>query len=371
MFINKPDIFNTYDDNYYNDLQTNNNNKINSELIINNNILSAYKNIKEYLNYNPVYLTIYSIKYYYIAKSICERNDYMIINFCNFIHKFYLFNQLFITEIIKTCFMHNIGDIDRFNNELTHTKKLIIVNTLRRMNNFIFDIKLLNDYDVEHNDIYYFSDKFFRRQWDNYHGFTINFNFPKQPDDLEKMYYPKQQLDAITNFLYNYPEYLYYDFNAVYVFNINYFVETNIKEILENNSYKIKLDNCYRWLFYNAVKNNITSEINYFGKKIYLLNKYSFQSNNYDFRENRKSISKENELINKLKEKSSKGYMHFSTLEIKDYDIILRLQENGTLKEYTIVKWSKEFKLFFNTDDNSVYINEINKKLYGGGESKV
>jgi len=387
-FKDTPDIFDISHKkftNYYIKLkkETKSNTKISeNEKVINNNILSAYTNMIDYLKYPSNHLNIYSIQYYYIAKSICE-NDYKIIDFCSFIYKFYLFNKLFRTQIFKTLYSYpkikqqitdSVNDyklkiVFIFLNKNMRTD--IIKNTLLRMK-FKLDFEL-NEDDFDSNDINFFLDDFFDKLSKNSEfgyldGFTINFNFPNQIKKIDKkfkdMIYPKEQLDAMTEFLYNYPEYLYYDFNARYFFNINYFVETNINEILGNDIYKNKLDKCYRWLFYNAVKNNIASEINYFGKKIYLLNNYSFQSNDYDFRKNRKSIDKENELINKLKDDSSKGYTHFSTLEIKNYDIILRLQENSALNEYINVIWSKEFKLLFNTDDKHIFINEKKKSLY-------
>jgi hypothetical protein len=353
-----------------------------NDKVINNNILTAYTNMIDYLKYPSNHLNIYSIQYYYIAKSICE-NDYKIIDFCSFIYKFYLFNKLFRTQIFKTLYSYpkikqqitdSVNDYKLYIVFIYLNKNMrrdIIKNTLVRMN-IILDFEL-NEDDFDSNNINFFLDDFFDKLSKNSEfgyldGFTINFNFPNQIEKIDKnfkdMIYPKEQLDAMTHFLYKYPEYLYYDFNARYFFNINYFVETNIKEILGNYNYKNKLDNCYRWLFYNAVKNNITSEINYFGKKIFLLNNYSFQSNDYDFRKNRKTIDKQNELINKLKDDSSKGYTHFSTLEIKNYDIILRSLENGTLNEYINVIWSKEFKLLFNTDDKHIFINEKKKSLY-------
>jgi hypothetical protein len=154
-FIKTPDIFDISDinnnkkyNNYYTKLKNETTKQLSEhDQQINKKILSAYKKMIKYLEYPPNHLNIYSVQYYYIAKSICEydfkydfKHDYIIINFCNFIYKFYLFNELFRTQIFKT--LYSYPDIK---NKLEYTsryllsslnkntRKTIITTTLRRM----------------------------------------------------------------------------------------------------------------------------------------------------------------------------------------------------------------------------------------------
>ena len=185
----------------------------------------------KYLSYPKDHLNIYNVQYYYIAKSICKDKG-EIIYFCNFIYKFYLFNNLFNTKLLKTLYLYNntIKELIniRFNKYVVYldnydfnyiftdrqneVRKNIIIQTINDLNLKIDGIKLDDD-DFEVNNIDFFSSFFnYLHNHSKYNyldGFTINFNFPlpckQNTDILNKMLYPEKQLEAITMFLYNYP----------------------------------------------------------------------------------------------------------------------------------------------------------------------
>jgi hypothetical protein len=376
--------------------------------IINSKLESAKKEFEDFQNYTqrlPNYLNIYSVQYYYIAKSIvdfCFKNnisDNNIINFCNFIHTFFLFNKLFNCLLKQTLYYYKQNDFNRqlniHNNYDTifdefimdepKFAKLYITSTLQKLINhetlrLLFDQSkfINNDDEFNFNDINFFNhfcDNLFKNKSTTYlDGFTINFNFPPPSIDntnkLKIMRYPEKQLTSITDFLYKYPKYLYHDFNNNYIFNINYFVETNIIEILKNENHKNKLDKYYRHLFFDAVKKNKPGiEIYYFGKKILLLNNYRFESNTYEFRRNSNSPEKEKELIDELLIKEikdiSKTYSNFENLILETDDIETKLTKyNFDITELEMIDCLEEFKLLFNTDNADVFLNKITKIIY-------
>jgi len=377
--------------------------------IINSKLESAKKEFEDFKNYTqplPNYLNIYSVQYYYIAKSIvdfCFKNviseNNNIINFCNFIHKFFLFNKLFNCLLKQTLYNYKQNDFNRqlniYNNYDTifdefimdepKFAKLYITSTLQKLINhetlrLLFDQSkfINNDDEFNFNDINFFNhfcDNLFKNKSTTYlDGFTINFNFsPPSIDNTNKlkiMRYPEKQLTSITHFLYEYPKYLYHDFNNNYIFNINYFVETNIIEILKNENHKNKLDKYYRHLFFDAVKKNkLEIEIYYFGKKILLLNNYRFESNTYEFRRNSNSPEKEKELIDELLIKEikdiSKTYSIFEKIILETDDIETKLTKyNFDITELEMIDCLEEFKLLFNTDNANVFLNKITKIIY-------
>ena len=355
-----------------------------------NTIISRIKYYMDKLkNYkSEEYLNIQTIQYYYIAKSIInfhikylnlnEDINHTIIKFCHFIHKFKLFYMVFLFYIyyklsdniktdedlvvIETYFLEL--NIDDRNNIITSILNKITNNTLDK-----FDKTKLIRYNIY--AIYRFYNNLFNKNF-YLDGFTINFNFPPPTKyniiELKLMQYPLKQLESITQFLYDNPRYLYNDFNNNYLFNNNYFVETNIIEILGKNEYKNKLDKYYRDLFYNAIKQNKTDEIYYFGRKILLLNNYKLLSNPYDFRKNSISKDKEKKLINNLINEASKS--NFSEFKLENYDVNTILIENDyepdnfKINDGFNYEASNNFDCLFNTDNAYTLINTEDNNLY-------
>ena len=389
--------------------------------LINTKLETAKKELEDFIIYTKLesaktefkdYLNIYSVQYYYIAKSIVEfcfkynkSNNEKIIKFCNFIHKFFLFNKLFncllkqilydrnqdyfnneLYKIVNTntyydtIFRDFIFENDANKNDAKHYIRLTLYKLIKRETlDLLFNQSKFKDNDeFVFNDINFFNDFYnnlFKNNSTTYlDGFTINFNFPPpsidNTDKLKIMRYPEKQLTSITKFLYDNPRYLYNDFNNNYIFNNNYFVETNIIEILKNDEYKNKLDKYYRHLFFDAVKKNkLPDEINYFGKKILLLNNYSFESNTYDFRRNSNSLDKEKELINELLIKEikdiSKTYLTFEKKELETDDIKTKLKKYKIDdQQLEMIDCLDEFKLLFNTDNADVFLNTDTKIIY-------
>ena len=393
-----------------------------------------HQNEKTFYDYSTKYysselLNIYSVQYYYIAKSIVQfcskhnliNDDNNIIKFCNFIHKFYLFEKYFeykliekvyelnkdkiISKLIENYLIKlNDSDIDSDSYSyisepfsLSNIKKSYYVNCCRilessrdtKTNKHLIDdtlkeliivqdpIKL-----VETESFWYerIGNRIMQQIIDSLtlknhlsknftysHGFTINFNFDifhnNDKDEYKDMFYPQEQLESMTKFLYQNPKYLYWDFNSNYFFNFNYFVETNIIEILKNTQYKNTLDKFYRDLFYTAVKTKKPQEqIDYFGKKILLLNNCSLKSNTYDFKRHSLSKEKEIELINELIKYTSKNYIEFMsfTLEYNDIESIFKKYKLEPT-DFTYCDMVDEFELLFNTNNAHVFFKNSNE----------
>ena len=405
-FIESPDIFN-FDTTSLKTQSSASTASIDKEFvkIIDEKLLSAKTEFEYYQDYKK-YLNIYSVQYYYIAKSIvdfCSKysisDNNNIIDFCNFIHKFFLFNKLFNCLLKQKLYNDYSFDINKYlhkdvgfydikyehifiyyiNNTTSKNVKSNIINILNKLidrkilQSLFNQHKFINDDEFKNIDIDFFNsfyNKLFKNNLTTYlDGFTINFNFPPPSFDntnkLKLMRYPEKQLTSITQFLYEYPKYLYHDFNNNYIFNINYFVETNIIEILGNDIYKKKLDKYYRHLLFDAVKKNkLDNEIYYFGKKILLLNNYRFESNTYDFRRNSNSREKEKDLIYELLIKNtSKTYSDFENLTLETDDIETKITKyNLNIKELQMINCLEEFKLLFNTDNADVFL--IANKIY-------
>jgi hypothetical protein len=373
-------------------------------------------------------LNIYSVQYYYIAKSIvkfCSKYNLdqgnNIIKFCNFIHKFYLFNKYFMLKLIEKIYNVNKNEIissliidgefklnESFNIEdikfrlaknyeytvnifydgsdiKNNQKREIIHNTINELiniellkeDNIFQNVNEYDEDDYETIDIGHIRHMLFSLSKVYHHnqitkliyldGFTINFNFPICAEPLnnevfKNMFYPQEQLESMTKFLYTNPKYLYWDFNSNYFLNNNYFVETNINEILENTEYKNNLNQFYRGLFYTSVKRKKTQEeINYFGKKILLLNNYSLKSNKYDFRRGSISEEKEQELIKELIKNTSKDYKEFTCSILENYDINSRLITYGlNPSEFTPCHVAGEFEFLFNTNNAYMFSKNLN-----------
>ena len=376
-------IFNIKDYKDTDFINTRNNDTINKIISHIKYYMDKLKNYK-----SEEYLNIQTIQYYYIAKSIInfhikylnvnEDIKHSIIKFCHFIHKFKLFYKVFLFYIyyklsdnikrdedlyvIETYFLEL--NIDDRNNIITSILNKITNNTLDK-----FDKTKLIRYNIYAIHIFYknlFNKNFYLD------GFTINFNFPPPTQyniiELKLMQYPLKQLESITQFLYDNPRYLYNDFNNNYLFNNNYFVETNLIEILDKDEYKNKLDKYYRDLFYNAIKQNKSDEIYYFGRKILLLNYYKLLSNPYDFRKNSISKDKEKKLINNLINEASKS--NFSEFKLENYDINTILIENDykpdnfKINDGFNYEASNNFDCLFNTDNAYTLINTEDNNLY-------
>ena len=353
-----------------------------------NNIKYFTDKLKKYKsNYkSEEYLDINTIRYYYIAKSIINFHinyvdpniEYNIIKFCHFIYKFYLFYMLFLNYIfyklsdnIKTESINLDYNIlqDYFLNLNINDKNDIIMYILTKITNKKLD-KIDKD-KLTRPNIYAIDNFYYDLNKDKYYldGFTINFNFPPPTNDnikkLELMQYPLVQLESITLFLYDNPRYLYNDFNNNYLFNKNYFVETNLIDILKTDKHKNNLDKYYRDLFYNAIKQNKSNdEIYYFGKKILLLNNYKLLSNPYDFRKNSNSKDKEEKLIKNLINEASKS--KFSEFKLENDDIYtILLQYDYDYREFKIIrKMQIHFSFLFNTDNAYTLFNIKDNNIY-------
>ena len=408
-FINYPDIFNinTTTIPYYLDVQSTSvipqgnvmKTKLEKEFVqkLDNELQTAKKEFDDYTNKISDNLNIHNIQYYYIAKSIvtfCNKykdvESKNIINFCYFIHKFFLFNKLFNSLLKQKLYNSKLlkvyDNINIFDNIDDYTSKKnrkdLILETLKKIikRSTDFDKFILQCQNDNDNQYYYYNNNFFNQFFNKIFnnklttyldGYTINFNFPPPSDvnitKLKDMRYPENQLKSITEFLYKYPKYLYYDFNKNYIFNINYFVETNIIEILDDDKYKIKLDKYYRYLFFNAVKKNKTEkEIYYFGKKILLLNNYRLESNTYDFRRNSNSLEKEIELIKELLiNETLKGFSHFENLILDIDDITTKISKYDLkIEDFDYINCLDDFKLLFNTDNADVLLKKNTKNIY-------